>query len=80
MRDSYLDSQNRLIAVEELFRARVQHRAVARGVGDENAGRGLLRLPRPYDRLPDISYPLHDRDVVVTACGRICMHHKRIKG
>ena len=23
-------------------------------------------------------YPLHDREVVVTACGRICMHRKRI--
>jgi hypothetical protein len=29
-------------------------------------------------RLRDISYPLHDRDVVVSACGRICMHRKRI--
>jgi len=34
--------------------------------------------PRPYCGLPEISYPLHDRDVVVTACGRICMHRKRI--
>jgi transposase InsO family protein len=34
--------------------------------------------PRPYRGLPDVSYPLHDRDVVVTACGRICMHRKRI--
>ena len=34
--------------------------------------------PRPYAGLPDITYPLHDRDVVVTACGRICMHRKRI--
>jgi transposase InsO family protein len=34
--------------------------------------------PRPYDGLPELSYPLHDRDVVVTACGRICMHRKRI--
>ena len=34
--------------------------------------------PRPYQGLPDISYPLHDRDVVVTACGRKCMHRKRI--
>ena len=25
-----------------------------------------------------VSYPLHDREVVVTACGRICMHRKRI--
>jgi len=34
--------------------------------------------PRPYRGLPDLTYPLHDRDVMVTACGRICMHHKRI--
>jgi hypothetical protein len=34
--------------------------------------------PRPYQGLPEISYPWHDRDVVVTACGRICMHRKRI--
>ena len=34
--------------------------------------------PRPYAGLPDVTYPLHDRDVVVTACGRICMHRKRI--
>jgi len=34
--------------------------------------------PRPYDGLPELSYPLHDRDVLVTACGRICMHRKRV--
>ncbi len=34
--------------------------------------------PRPYRGLPDLTYPLHDRDVMVTACGRICMHRKRI--
>jgi hypothetical protein len=33
---------------------------------------------RLYQGLPDVSYPLHDRTVVVTACGRICMHRKRI--
>ncbi len=33
---------------------------------------------RPYDGLPDLAYPLHDRDVLVTACGRICMHRKRV--
>jgi hypothetical protein len=26
--------------------------------------------------LPDLTYPLHDRDILATACGRICMHHK----
>ena len=34
--------------------------------------------PRPYSGLPDVTYPLHDREVVITACGRICMHRKRI--
>ncbi len=34
--------------------------------------------PRPYQGLPEIDYPLHDRDVLVTSCGRICMHRKKI--
>jgi transposase InsO family protein len=33
---------------------------------------------RSYDGLPELSYPLHDREVLVTACGRICLHRKRI--
>ena len=33
---------------------------------------------RPYLGLPEIDYPLHDRDALVTACGRICMHRKKI--
>lgn len=32
----------------------------------------------PYDGLPELDYPFHDRDVLVTACGRICMHRKKI--
>jgi transposase InsO family protein len=34
--------------------------------------------PRAYNGLPELEYPLHDRDVVVTACGRICLHRKRV--
>lgn len=33
---------------------------------------------RVYAGLPDLTYPFHDRDVVVTACGRLCLHRKRI--
>ena len=33
---------------------------------------------QPYTGLPDLAYPFHDRDVLVTACGRICMHRKKI--
>ncbi len=34
--------------------------------------------PRPYRGLPELAYPLHDRDIMVTACGRLCMHRKKI--
>ncbi len=33
---------------------------------------------KPYFGLPELSYPLHDREALVTACGRICMHRKKI--
>jgi transposase InsO family protein len=33
---------------------------------------------RPYTGLPELHYPLHDRQYLVTACGRICMHRKKI--
>jgi len=31
-----------------------------------------------YAGLPEVDYPFHDRDVLVTACGRICLHRKKI--
>ena len=33
---------------------------------------------RPYHGLPELSYPFHDRDILVTSCGRICLHRKKI--
>ena len=33
---------------------------------------------RAYAGLPDLHYPFHDRDILVTNCGRICMLRKRI--
>jgi hypothetical protein len=33
---------------------------------------------RIYEGLPEIDYPFHDREVLITACGRICMHRKKI--
>ncbi|WP_127600982.1 IS481 family transposase [Nitratireductor alexandrii] len=33
---------------------------------------------RAYCGLPDVDYPFHDRDILVTACGRICMARKKI--
>ncbi|MGY3510905.1 hypothetical protein ACVIQY_003880 [Bradyrhizobium sp. USDA 3051] len=33
---------------------------------------------RSYAGLPELTYPFHDREVLVTACGRLCLHRKRI--
>ena len=33
---------------------------------------------RPYNGLPELDYPLRDRHALVTACGRICLHRKKI--
>lgn len=31
---------------------------------------------RPYQGLPELQYPFHDRSITVTECGRICMDRK----
>jgi hypothetical protein len=31
-----------------------------------------------YTGLPDIDYPFHDKTIVATNCGRICLGHKKI--
>lgn len=34
--------------------------------------------PRPYQGIPEPHYPFHDRTVVVTCCGRLCLYRKKI--
>ena len=34
--------------------------------------------PRPYADLPELDYPLHDRTITVTTCGRICLNRQKI--
>lgn len=33
---------------------------------------------KQYHGLPELDYPFHDREVMVTSCGRLCMHRKKI--
>jgi hypothetical protein len=40
--------------------------------------RACLRRLRPTRGLPELTYPFQDRDIIVTACGRICLHRKKI--
>ena len=56
------------------FNTERPHEALAMNTPTER----YLASPRTYRGLPELTYPWHDRDVLVTACGRICMHRKRI--
>jgi hypothetical protein len=49
-----------------------------RGPRHEVSRRPLLASPRRYDGLPELTYPFHDRDILVTTCGRLCLHRKKI--
>jgi len=33
---------------------------------------------RQHTGLPELAYPFHDRTIVITECGRICMDRKKI--
>jgi hypothetical protein len=49
------------------------------GVPPGNSCRaGYTVSPRRYHDLPDLTYPFHDRDALVTNCGRLCLHRKKI--
>ena len=32
----------------------------------------------PYQGIPEPHYPFHDRTVMVTSCGRLCLYRKKI--
>ena len=34
--------------------------------------------PRPYEGLPELDYPFHDKTVTVTTCGRICFNRQKV--
>ncbi|MCU1260680.1 MAG: putative family transposase [Bryobacterales bacterium] len=36
------------------------------------------RFARPYIVIPEPHYPFHDRTVMVTSCGRLCLYRKKI--
>ena len=69
-----LQQQARFDAFVDEFNTERPHEALAM----KRPAEVYTPSPRPYHGLPDIDYPFHDRDVLVTACGRICMHRKKI--
>ncbi|MGH9454091.1 MAG: integrase core domain-containing protein [Terriglobia bacterium] len=69
-----LQQQARFDAFVREFNAERPHEALAMQCPAEL----YTTSPRPYEGLPELEYPFHDRDILVTACGRICLHRKKI--
>jgi transposase InsO family protein len=69
-----LQQQARFDAFMHEFNTERPHEALAMKCPAELYGAS----PRAYQGLPELEYPFHDRDILVTACGRICMHRKKI--
>ena len=69
-----LQQQARFDAFQQEFNTERPHEAL----GMKCPAEVYSASTRSYDGLPDVSYPFHDRDVLVTACGRICLHRKKV--
>ena len=69
-----LQQQDKFDAFRREFNAERPHEALAM----KRPAEFYTASPRSYNGLPEIDYPFHDRDILVTACGRICMHRKKI--
>src|ERR1051326_2193823 len=69
-----LQQQDHFDAFVQEFNAERPHEALAMKCPAQ-----LYRAsPRRYDGLPELTYPFHLLDVLVTGCGRLCLHRKRI--
>jgi transposase InsO family protein len=69
-----LQQQARFDAFMHEFNAERPHEALAMKCPAEL----YVASTQPYNGLPELDYPFHDRDILVTACGRICLYRKKI--
>jgi transposase InsO family protein len=69
-----LQQQARFDAFRQEFNAERPHEALAMKCPNEV----YVASSRSYEGLPELAYPFHDRELMVTACGRICLHRKKI--
>src|SRR6266550_8773576 len=71
---NFLQQQARFDDFIEIFNQERPHEALAMKCPAEV----YQASTRPYRGLPDIDYPFHDKVIVVTNCGRICLGNKKI--
>ena len=69
-----LQQQDRFDRFVSEFNGERPHEAL----GMKTPGELYVPSSRTYEGLPTLEYPFHDKDILVTACGRICMMRKKI--
>ncbi len=69
-----LQQQRRLDAFVKEFNTDRPHEALAM----QCPGERYSPSRKPYQGLPELAYAFHDMEVLVTCCGRICMHRKKV--
>jgi putative transposase len=71
---NFLQQQAKFDRFQEVFNEQRPHQAIGMKYPAE-----LYRpSPRPYTGLSELEYPLHDRTITVTSCGRICIGRRKI--
>jgi putative transposase len=71
---NFLQQQGKFDQFTECFNNERPHQAIGMKYPTEL----YQRSPRPYQGLPDLEYPLHDRTITVTCCGRSCIGRRKI--
>ena len=69
-----LQQQAKLDAFQEEFNSERPHEAL----GMKCPAEVYTPSTRPYRGIPEPHYPFHDRTIVVTSCGRLCLYRKKI--
>jgi len=69
-----LQQQGKFDAFIEEFNSERPHEAL----GMKCSADIYAASPRPYTGIPEPHYPFHDRTIMVTSCGRLCLYRKKI--
>jgi putative transposase len=71
---NFLQQQAKFDAFIDEFNSERPHQALAMQYPAEC----YAASQRPYEGLPELDYPLHDKTVIVTTCGRVCFNRRKI--
>jgi len=65
-------------ATFDTFIHEFNHERPHEALGMKYPSEAYLPSPRTYEGIPEPHYPFHDRTVMVTNCGRLCLYRKKI--